>query len=190
MELHEILCFFCLDLGCQHATGKLYLVSGILAGNHIAGEGCNGSCCICTKKWHDVFIPVYRSSVVAFLEFLMLTGKLPVAVDFKDPISSPSVASAFWKETVFDKAPRSVSQIQVEALFLSLTAAGIINLEHTIDSGFHWVIAREYGPSIGSDSFIHAHMGIAKYKRDESWQGIHLFAETRIRRRDPSINNN
>ena len=62
-------------------------------------------------------------------------------------------------------------------------------MEPTIDLGFHWIIVREYGPSIGSDFCIHARMGIAKYKRDESWQGIHLFAETRIRTRDPSINN-
>ncbi len=70
--------------------------------------------------------------------------------------------------------------------FLSLTAAGIINLEPTNDSGFQWIIVREYA---SSNSFIDKHTGIAKYKRDESWHGIHVFTETRVRKRDPSINN-
>jgi hypothetical protein len=34
----------------------------------------------------------------------MLTGKLPVKVDYKDPISSLLVGSAVWKETAFDQA--------------------------------------------------------------------------------------
>jgi hypothetical protein len=162
----------------------------ILAQTNTALESCDDECCICTKKWHEIFIPVYRSGVVGFLEFLMLTGKLPVDVDYKDPISSLLAGSPFWKETVFDRAACTVSQMQVDALFLSLTAAGIIKLEPKNDSSFQWVVAREYGASIKTGSFIEAHMGTPIYKRDESWQGVHLLNDNRVRRRDPSINNN
>jgi hypothetical protein len=30
VELHKVLSFFCLDLGCQHVQGELYLATGIL----------------------------------------------------------------------------------------------------------------------------------------------------------------
>jgi hypothetical protein len=87
-ELQEVLCFFCLNLGCLHARGESYLSTEILDNNFFVNENCDNSCCIiCTKKWHGQFIPVYHSGVVAFLEFLMQTGKLPVEVDYNDPIS-------------------------------------------------------------------------------------------------------
>ncbi len=128
IELQEVLCFFCLDLGCLHARGKSYLATGIIDVTVIENESCDNLCCICTKKWHDQFIPVYSSYVVAFLECLMQTGKLPVEVDYKDPISSLWAGSAFWKETVFDWAACGISRMQVDALFLSLTASGILQL--------------------------------------------------------------
>jgi len=48
-----------------------------------------------------MFIPGYRTSVVSFLEFLMLTGKLPAEVDYKNPVPSLLADSAFWKETEY-----------------------------------------------------------------------------------------
>jgi hypothetical protein len=103
-ETQEVLCFFGLDLGCLHARGKWYLATGILDVNIFENVSCDNSCCIFTKKWHDQFIPVYCFSVVALLEFLMQTGKLPVEVDYKDPISSLLAGRAFWKETACDQA--------------------------------------------------------------------------------------
>jgi hypothetical protein len=130
-ELQKVLCFFCLDLGCLHARGESYLSTGILDNNIFVNENCDNSCCICTKKWHGQFIPVYHSGVVAFLEFLMQTGKLPVEVDYNDLISSLLAGSAFWKETVFYRAAGGISRMQVDALFLSLTALGILQLNRT-----------------------------------------------------------
>jgi len=129
-ELHEVIRYFCLDLGCQHAWGEFYLSTGALAP-------------ICTKGWHEVFIPVYRTSVVSFLEFLMLTGKLPAEVDYKTPVSSVLATSAFWKETIFDRNFHKVSRSHVDAFFLSLAAAGIFKLEPKKDSLFQWVVARD-----------------------------------------------
>ncbi len=58
----------------------------------------------------------------------MQTGKLPVEVDYKDSISSLLAGSAFWKETVFDWATGGISRMQVDALFPSLTASGLFQL--------------------------------------------------------------
>jgi hypothetical protein len=87
LELNEVLHFFGLNLGCQHACGESYLATGCLDFN-VIDEKCDNSCSICSRKWHDQFLPGYCSSVVAFLEYLMQTGKLPQEVDYKAPISS------------------------------------------------------------------------------------------------------
>jgi hypothetical protein len=78
----------------------MYLSSGILLYTNITLANSNNACCICTKKWDEMFNLVYQSGVVSFLEFLMLTRKFPVDVDYKDPISSLMVGSSFLKETV------------------------------------------------------------------------------------------
>ena len=111
---------------------------------------------------------MYRMSVVSFIEFLMITGKLPAEVDYKNPVSSLLVESTFWKETVFDKNFLSVSRINVDAFFLSLAANGILKLEPKMDSVFQWVIAREYGGSAKAELFIEAHIGTPLYKRNKS----------------------
>jgi hypothetical protein len=72
-------------------------------------------------------------------------------------------------ETVFDKATGSVSQLQVDALFLSFITRGIIQLEpKKNDASLQWLIGRGYGTSTNSNSFIEAHLGIPKYKREVS----------------------
>jgi hypothetical protein len=125
-EMQDVLQFFCLDLECQHAWGEAYLSTGTLDSLIIDNGACNTLCSICTEKWHEQFLPVYRSSVVAFLEYLMQTGKCPHIIDYKSPISSLLVGSPFWEEMLFDRAAGVMSRLQVDALFLSLTAAGIV----------------------------------------------------------------
>jgi hypothetical protein len=61
------------------------------------------------KRWHEQFLPVYCSGVIGFLEFLMLTVKLPQDINYKDPISSLLAGSAFWKENVFYRAAGGIS---------------------------------------------------------------------------------
>ncbi len=73
IELQEVISFFCLDLGCQHARGESYLAMGILNTTTIKKERCDNLCAICTKRWHEQFLPVYRSGVIGFLDFLTLT---------------------------------------------------------------------------------------------------------------------
>jgi hypothetical protein len=51
-ELHEVMRYFCLNLGCQHARGEFYLSTSALAQERMDYEVCNNSCPICTKGWH------------------------------------------------------------------------------------------------------------------------------------------
>jgi hypothetical protein len=141
-ELHEVLHFVCLDLGCRHACGESYLATGCLDFN-IIDEKCDNSCSICSRKWHNQFLPVYSSSVVAFLEYLMHMGKLPQEVDYKAPISLLLAKSKFWKEAIFDCAAGGISQMQVDASFLSLIASRIIQMEPE-NTSLEWVITRQF----------------------------------------------
>jgi hypothetical protein len=68
-ELHEVLCFFCLELGCLHAWDELYLAMGILDNTVFENESCDNLCCICTKKWHDQFIPIFFQASLLSLSF-------------------------------------------------------------------------------------------------------------------------
>ena len=67
-----------------------------------------------------MFLPVYRSSVELFLEFLMQSGQLPQEIDPKLPVSA--------KETLFDRAAGGIFRMHVDSLFLSLIAAGMIKM--------------------------------------------------------------
>ncbi len=176
--------------------GKLYLAMGILNTTTIENEQCDNSCGICTKRWHEQFLPVYRSGIIGFLDFMTLTGKLPQGIDGKASISSLLAGSAFCKETIFDRATSSILRMQVDALFLSLAASRIIQLWPKNET-LQWDIVCEYNNVYNNDSsFIEAHIGVPTYKRsDDAWWGIHLFSEFRVRRRNPvplstTINNN
>jgi hypothetical protein len=106
-----------------------------------------------------------------------------------------STGSAFWKETVsFDWATGGISRMQPDALFLSLTASGILQLNPN-NTSFQWGIAWEYATANNNDCFIEAHIGIPIYKRDDAWQGVNLFSENHVRKKNPvplstTINNN
>ena len=186
-ELHEVLRFFCLDMGCQHERGEIYLSSGSL--DSITSTGRCTSCPICNKKYHKYFLPVYRSGVVSFLEWLIATSKLPFANDMKKQVSSLLMTNVYWKEILFDKASSTISRTNVDALFLSLAASGILEIQNSAD-GIRWVIGRLPPTTAitGTDvSLISATIGIAKYTLDEYWLGMNLHPVGRIRIRTPEI---
>jgi hypothetical protein len=64
------------------------------AQNVSVNDLCDG-CLIRTKKWNDQFISVYRSAVVAFLEYLMQIGKILQEINYKLPISLLLAGSPF-----------------------------------------------------------------------------------------------
>ncbi len=131
-------------------------------------------------KWHKQFLPVYHSGVEAFLKYLMQTGKFPHVVDYKSPILSLIAGSPFWKEMLFNCAAGGISRLQVDALFLSLTAAGIIQLL-TNNQSTQWSIEHVYAGS--NNGIIEATIGVPLfYKRDDVCRGINLFCEDRVHR--------
>jgi len=53
------------------------------------------------------------------------------------------------------------------------------------NNALQWVIAREYDP-LGT-SIIVSQIGRPLYKRGDVWDGIHLFSENRMRRRQRDL---
>jgi hypothetical protein len=170
-ELLEVLCYFCLDLGCQYTRGKVYLSAGNLDA-HVVEDRCETLCSICTKEWHKQFVPVHHFGVVAFLENLMQTGKLPQKVDYKSPILSLVAGSTSWKEAIFDCAAGGKSRLQVNTFFLSLTMLGMIHLQPSKEC-FQWSIKQVN--VCANDRFIEETIGSPFYKRDNVWHGMNLL---------------
>jgi len=180
-ELQDVIRFFCLNRGCQHARAESYLAFGGLDVTNEAGTPCMTSCSICTRQWHEMFLPVYRSSVILFFEFLMQSGQLPHEIDPKSPVSALLTGSTYWKEALFDRAAGGISRMHVDSLFLSLIASGMIKMTMQ-NNALQWVIAREYD-STTPNSIIESCLGRPIYTRDDAWVGIHLFNENHLRRR-------
>jgi hypothetical protein len=76
---------------------------------------------------------VFWECVIAFIEWLTATSKLHFRNDFKLQVLSLLMASKYWKEMIFDKSSSSVSQSNVNGLFLSLAVTGILEIQNTID---------------------------------------------------------
>jgi hypothetical protein len=76
-----------------------------------------------------------------------------------------------------------------DALFLSLVASGIIEIQNTNDC-IKWFVGRQAPllpqPNINV-TLMDARIGEANYKLDENWVGIHQHPPTRIRVRTPQI---
>ena len=82
-----------------------------------------------------------------------------------------------------------MSRVNVDALFLSLAASGILKIQNTTDD-IKWLISRQ--PPVATlpnheISLIDAKIGEAKYKVDKYWMGISLHPETRICVCSPAI---
>ena len=143
------------------------------------------SCPICTRRWHEIFLSVYHSSVVQFLEYLMQMGRLPQQLDYKKPISSLLVVSAFWKEAIFNCGAGDISRAHVDSLFLSLIALRMLQMKFW-NSMLEWIVVHEYGCT-ANNCFIENHIGHPIYKRKDTWVGIHLFSKKHMHQRDVSL---
>jgi hypothetical protein len=98
-------------------------------------------------------------------------------------VSSLLMTGKYWKETIFVKASTSVSQLNVDALFLSLAALEILEVQKTTD-GIQWIVGQQ-PPVLPHQSnvnvtFINATIAKANYKLDEYWNGIHQHPPMRI----------
>jgi hypothetical protein len=143
--------------------------------------GCK-TCPICTQSFHKDFLPVFWSSVIEFIEWLTATSKLPFKNEIKLQVLSFLMASAYWKEMIFDKASGLVSGSNVNALFLSLAAADILEIQNTTER-FMWIVGQK-APVVEQQhacvTLVEAMIGIAKYTKDEYWVGIQQHSLTRI----------
>ena len=132
---------------------------------------------------------MYQSGVVAFLEWLTLTAKLPFIIDRKIQVSSLLMTSTYWNEILFDKSSMSITQTNVDSLFILLVASGILEIQNRPD-GIRWMLGRQAPTTATTDTnvaLIHATIGTAKYTLDEYWVEINLYLVTRIRVRTPAI---
>ncbi len=92
--------------------------------------------------------------------------------------------SPFWKETNFDCEAGGISQLQVNVLFLSLTASGIIQLLPN-NKIKQWSIKQVY--RCVNDGCIKANIGRPFHKIDNACHGINLFSEDCVHRHIPVI---
>ena len=125
---------------------------------------------------------MFQSSVVAFLKWLTLTAKLPFIVDRKIQVSSLLMTSTYWKEILFDKSLTSITRTNVDSLFLSLAASGILDIRNSPD-GIRWMHGRQVPTTATTDTNVgltYTTIGTAKYTLDEYWVRINLHPVTRI----------
>ncbi len=175
---------FLLDLSVLDVRTEIHLSTRSL--DSVPAIGHCTTCFICNCTYHKDFLPVFRSGVISFLEWLTATTKLPFIIDFKVNISS------LLKQAIFGmryKPSKSVSWTNVDALFLSLAASGIIKTQNTND-GIKWFVGCQ-APLLPQTkinvTLMDARIGEAKYKLDEYWVGIHQHPPTRIRVCTPQI---
>jgi hypothetical protein len=125
--MQDVLKFFCLNFGCQHKRGELFLSNGCLDVMSTMGQCTLGP--VCKGTFANTFLPVFRYSVISFIDWLTATAKLPFPIDSKQQISLLLMLSTYWKEMIFDKASSLVSCSNMDALILSLAAAGILEIK-------------------------------------------------------------
>ncbi len=166
--------FFCINLGCQHVRGELYLSTGLLDSLPAMR--------VTQQAQYVTGILVFWCSVLSFIEWLNATAKLPFWIEFRVLISSLIMASLYWKETIFDKASTSVSQSNVDVLFLSLAASRILEMQNTND-GLMRIVGQQAPVLQQPNAFVtlaEATIGETNYTMDVNWMKINQDLVTRI----------
>ena len=174
-ELDEVLRFTCLDNGCQHTVTQWYLSTGRFELPPPVLAPCGDSCPICTGNWHRMHLPVYRSSVVEFLCSSAGASLENIEMAHDTHVSDALVGNVYYVEKVFDRAFGGVSRAHIDALFMSLKAAGILTVSKR-GSKFVWGLTRSSIP--GQEGG-----GAPLLVRDELWRGINLHEADRVRKR-------
>ena len=89
------------------------------------------------------------------------------------------MTSAYWKKIIFDKASTSISRTNVDSLFLTLAATGILETQNICD-GIRWMLGRQAPttPLTYTDVLlINIAFGVAIYTLDNYWVGINLHPD-------------
>ena len=82
-ELLEVVQFFSLNRGCMHVVGEWYLSTGELATppGHRSFRSCGSKCPICSRAWHDIFMPIRKTKLIKFLKSEWVTASLPMRAE-------------------------------------------------------------------------------------------------------------
>ena len=130
--------FFCLDGGCQQVRGARYLATGILQFIPVGERtSCGNQCPICSGEWYNHFLPIYKDSLIRLFESSVGRSRIPVDITKTQSVGSIIWGNKYWIEAIFDRAPSGVKRRNVNNLFLSLAAAGIMHIEQ-YDGGHRW----------------------------------------------------
>jgi len=172
-ELMEVITFFCTDRGCQHSAGAEYLSTGRLGDRTTSTETCKTQCAICTGKWHKQYLPFYRVSLVRFLQSSKGREYIPFVSGTK-LVSDMLWGDSYWLEQIFDRAAGGLKRTQVDGLFLSLAAVGILKMEKNKHGIVVWNLAWDTHDS-------------PAYNVDSKWVGLNLHDPARVRKRLPLV---
>jgi hypothetical protein len=177
-DLEDVLRYFFLHKGCQHARSSFYLSQGILDGKDAVDasrEAECDNCPICIGEWQKMHLPVYKPHIIRLFESSTGRKLFPVALDFKTSPSTFLSTRPYWKEWIFDRPSKAILVRHVDALLLSLLAAGILCIEKSKTSDIVLDIT-------WSDS------STPKYRDASIWDGVNLHDEERPRLRSVILN--
>ena len=176
-EISEVMKFYHHNNGCQHTVLQWYLSSGKFERPPMVYAPCKTQCSIFLGEWQKMYLPVYQSSIVAYL--LSGAGSVIKGKEFSPvlKISDALWGNNYWMERIFDRAAGGLYRKHMDALFLSLIAAEII-VSKKRQGKLTWALARDTVP--GDDRG-----GGPKFLNDELWSGMHLHPSDRKRKRKP-----
>ena len=100
-------------------------------------------------------------------------------MDKKKSISDLIWGDAFWTERLFDRAASGVKKKNIDALFFSLAATGIVKIEKK-SRVVQWALPYRSHPD-------NPYVRLYFYEKDDSWRGINLHPESRRRKRQPIV---
>ena len=170
-DVRDLLRFFFLDFGCMQHRGAFYMSDGALDQNIDACREADCTHCpICSKAWHKSHLPIFRSQLTRLFDSNTGRNVFPFPVDGKKPLSSVLSSRPYWVEWIFDRAAGSILVRNIDALFLSLVANNIIQMEKNRSGDLVW--------NLGWIDNI-----TPVYKNDTAWDGIHLRHEDSTRNR-------
>ena len=180
-EIQEVISFFCLDKGCMHVRAGKYLHAGVLDPTGVADRPpCNNKCPICTGAWHKIFAPCYKADVIQFLDNAQRVGKFPRAVKKGAKVSDLLWGNKYWTERIFDRAASGVKRTTVDALFLSLSALGFIDVER-VGGVLRWNVTMR-------DADTNPNPQPCFLSDDASaWSGLNRHPPDRTRKRNPEF---
>ena len=94
MDFNDVMRFFCHNRGCLHLRAQYFMARNMLdipTDNTL--PACGNRCIVCRNEWEETFLPVYRSSVIAFFDSEHGTRRgLSRKVDKKT-----SISNVLWK---------------------------------------------------------------------------------------------